>query len=165
MRYITSIEEKKYQLEILDDRHIVLDGETYAVDFNAIDDQPVFSLLIDGKSFEAYVYPILDSWQVLLQGHSYTSQVVDERERHLRAAAGSGVSEREEFHLKAPMPGLVVAIPVDEGIHVEKGEVLLILESMKMQNELRSPRSGKITRLRVKPGDSVEQNQTMLSVV
>lgn len=165
MRYVTSIEGKEFQVEILDDRHVVLDGETYTVDFNAIDDQPVFSLLIDGKSFEAYVYPSLDSWQVLLQGHSYTSQVVDEREKSLRAAAGSSVGEQEEFHLKAPMPGLVVAIPVDEGVQVEKGEVLLILESMKMQNELRSPRSGKVTRMRIKTGDSVEQNQTMLSVV
>lgn len=165
MRYVTTIEEKDYQVEILDERHIVLDGETYTVDFNAIDDQPVFSLLIDGKSFEAYVYPSFDSWQVLLRGHSYTSQVVDERERNLRAAAGSSVSEREEYHLKAPMPGLVVAIPVEEGAQIDKGEVLLVLESMKMQNELRSPRPGRVARLRVKPGDSVEQNQTILSVL
>ena len=164
MRYLTTIEGHEYQVEILDERHVVLDGEVYTVDFNAIDDQPVYSLLIDAKSFEAYVYPTLDSWQVLLQGHSYPAQVLDERERSLRAAAGSSVSEREEFLLKAPMPGLVVAIPVNEGQQVEKGDVLLILESMKMQNELRTPRPGKITRLRVQPGDSVEQNQTMLSV-
>jgi biotin carboxyl carrier protein len=165
MRYVTTIEGKDYQIEILDENHIVVDGELYNVDFNSINDQPVYSLLIDGKSIEAYVYPILDSWQVLLQGHSYPAQVVDEREKSLRAAAGSSVSEREEYHLKAPMPGLVVAIPVDVGQQVERGEVLLVLESMKMQNELRTPRSGKVTRLRVKPGDSVEQNQTMLSVV
>lgn len=165
MRYITIINDREYRLEILDERHIILDGEAYTVDFDSIDDQPVFSLLIDGKSYEAYVYPFLDSWQVLLQGHFYPIQVIDERERQLREAASSRVGEGEEYHLKAPMPGLVVAIPVDEGAHVEKGAVLLILESMKMQNELRTPRTGKVTRLRVKPGDSVEQNQTILSVV
>jgi biotin carboxyl carrier protein len=62
------------------------------------------------------------------------------------------------------MPGLVIAIPVVEGQEVKKGQVLLILESMKMQNELKSPRDGKISRIRVKPGESVEQKQALLSV-
>jgi biotin carboxyl carrier protein len=63
------------------------------------------------------------------------------------------------------MPGMIVAVPVTERQEVQKGEVLLILESMKMQNELKSPRQGWVTHLRVKPGDSVEQHQTLLSVV
>jgi biotin carboxyl carrier protein len=165
MRYLTIIKDQEFQVEVLDERHVVLNGEVYTVDFDAVNDQPVYSLLIDGKSFEAYVYPTLDSWQVLLQGRSYPAQVVDERELRLRAAAGARVSEREEFHLKAPMPGLVVAVPVKEGEEVKKGTVLLILESMKMQNELKSPRPGKVVRLRVQVGDTVEQHQTMLSVV
>jgi 3-methylcrotonyl-CoA carboxylase alpha subunit len=63
------------------------------------------------------------------------------------------------------MPGLVVSVPVSEGQPIDKGEVLLVLESMKMQNELRSPRGGTVVRLRVKPGDRVEQKDTMMSVV
>jgi biotin carboxyl carrier protein len=63
------------------------------------------------------------------------------------------------------MPGLVVTVPVSEDQPVDRGDVLLILESMKMQNELKSPRSGKVSRVRVKPGDSVEQRDTLLSVV
>jgi biotin carboxyl carrier protein len=54
---------------------------------------------------------------------------------------------------------------VTDGQTVEKGDVLVVLESMKMQNELRAPRAGTVTRLRVKSGDSVEQKQTLLSVV
>jgi len=63
------------------------------------------------------------------------------------------------------MPGLVVSITVSEGDKIEKGQVLIILESMKMQNELKSPKAGTIGRIRVKPGDSVEQRQPLLSVV
>ena len=63
------------------------------------------------------------------------------------------------------MPGLVVTIPVEEGEAIKKGQVLLILESMKMQNELKSPRDGTIHRMRVKPGETVEQKQTLLSVI
>jgi biotin carboxyl carrier protein len=63
------------------------------------------------------------------------------------------------------MPGLIVAIPVQENQPVEKGQVLVILESMKMQNELRSPRAGTIQRIKVKAGESVEPKQTLLSIL
>jgi biotin carboxyl carrier protein len=63
------------------------------------------------------------------------------------------------------MPGLVIGIAVNEGQPVKKGDLLIILESMKMQNELKSPRDGVVSRLRVKTGESVEQRQTLLSVV
>lgn len=165
MRYVTTIAGKEYLVEILDESHVALDGKVYEVDFQAIGDQPVFSLLLDGKSYEAYVYPAGREWQILLLGGSYPSLVEDERERRLRIASGSRVGERAEFYLKAPMPGLVVAMPVSEGDDVQVGDVLIILESMKMQNELKSPRPGKVTRVRVEVGDRVEQHQTMLSVV
>ena len=66
--------------------------------------------------------------------------------------------------MAAPMPGLVVAVPVEEGQEVQKGEDLIILESMKMQNELKAPRDGTISRIRVGPGDSVDQNQVLLTL-
>ncbi len=63
------------------------------------------------------------------------------------------------------MPGLVVTVPVKEGQQIEKGQVLVILESMKMQNELKSPRTGKVEHVRVKAGESVEQRQLLLSII
>jgi biotin carboxyl carrier protein len=165
MKYITTIGGKEYTIEILDESHVRVDGELYAVDFVSIAGQPVFSLLVDGQSYEAYVYLVEQAWQVLLRGRAYTAQVEDEREKRLRAASVEGLTERAEFHLKAPMPGMVVSVPVEEGQAVREGEVLVVLESMKMQNELRSPRTGTVVRLRIDIGDSVEQNETMLSVV
>jgi biotin carboxyl carrier protein len=165
MKYVTTIGDRQFMIELLDDNHVIVDGTTYEVDFDSISDQPVYSMIVDGKSYEAYMYPSDEGWQVLLQGRLYSVVVEDEREKRLRAAAGGMVADRGDFHLKAPMPGLVVSIPVGEGQEIQKGDVLLILESMKMQNELKSPRNGKIARLRVKVGDSVEQRQTLLSVV
>jgi biotin carboxyl carrier protein len=164
MRYVTTIGERDFLVEILDECHVLLDGQPYEVDFDSIGEGPVYSMLLGGKSFEAYVYPTEDAWQVLLHGRSYPALVIDEREKRLKAAGGGRVSERAEFQLRAPMPGLVVSVPIEDGQEVEKGEVLIILESMKMQNELKAPRPGKISRLRVKVGDSVEQHQIMLSV-
>jgi biotin carboxyl carrier protein len=164
MKYITTVEDKQYTIEIIDDKHVSVDGKVYTIDFESVSGQPVFSLIVENKSHEAYVQPGDEAWQVLLRGRLYPVQVEDEREKRLRSAAGGGVAETGEFHLKAPMPGLVVAIPISEGQDVKKGQVLLILESMKMQNELKAPRDGKVTRVRVKPGESVEQKQPLLSV-
>ena len=165
MRYVTTIGDRQYLVEIIDERHVNVDGVSYEVDFMSVGDQPVYSLLVNGQSYDAHVYPDDDIWQVLFQGALYTATVEDEREKRLRAAMGSQVAEHEEFHLRAPMPGMVVSVPVREGQTVSKGDVLLILESMKMQNELRSPRAGVIARIRVRVGDRVEQKETMLSVV
>ena len=164
MKYIAEIDGKEYSVEILDERHVNLDGQVLEVDFVSIRDQPVYSLLSNGKSFEAFVYPEEDAWQVLLMGRLYSVQVEDERDKQLRLAGGGTAAETGEYHLRSPMPGMVVGIPVNEGQVVEKGHVLLILESMKMQNELKSPRAGIVGRIRVKPGESVEQRQTLLSV-
>jgi biotin carboxyl carrier protein len=164
MKYITTVEDKQFLVEIIDERHVSVDGKVYEVDFESVSGQPVYSLIVDGKSHEGYVAQDDDNWQVLLRGRLYPITVEDEREKRLRSAAGGGVAETGEFHLRAPMPGLVVAIPVTEGQAVQKGQVLLILESMKMQNELKSPRDGTIGRVRVKAGETVEQKQTLLSV-
>jgi len=165
MKYITTVGEKQFLVEIIDDRHVSVDGKVYEVDFESVSGQPVYSLIVDGKSHESYVAQVDDIWQVLMRGRLYPVTVEDEREKRLRAAAGGGVAETGEFHLKAPMPGLVVTIPVVEGQEVKKGQVLLILESMKMQNELKSPRDGKVNRIKVKAGETVEQRQTLLSVM
>lgn len=164
MKYVATIGDNEYTIEIVDERHIILDGETYEVDFESVSGQPVHSLLVDSKSYEAYVYPEDQGWQVLLHGNLYLIDVEDERERRLRASLGGGPAEKGEYLLRAPMPGLVVSVPVSEGEAISKGDVLVILESMKMQNELKSPRDGTVDRVRVKPGDSVEQKETLLSV-
>ncbi|HSM71796.1 MAG TPA: biotin/lipoyl-containing protein [Anaerolineales bacterium] len=164
MKYIATIDSKEYVVELLDDKQVTIDGATYEIDFEAVSGQPVYSLIVDGRSHEAYVQEGDEDWQVLLRGRLYPVKVEDERERRLRAAAGGGVAEGGEYHLKAPMPGLVVTVSVEEGQEVKKGQVLLILESMKMQNELKSPRDGVVNRIKVKAGESVEQKQSLLSV-
>jgi len=165
MKYITTVEGKEFVVEILDEKHVSVDGKVFEVDFESVSGQPVYSLIVDGRSHESYIYQGEENWQVLLRGRLYPVTVEDEREKRLRSAAGGGVVETGEFHLRAPMPGLVVALHVAEGQEVKKGQVILILESMKMQNELKSPRDGTIGRIRVKAGESVEQKQTLLSVV
>jgi biotin carboxyl carrier protein len=90
--------------------------------------------------------------------------VEDEREHRLRSQAGNSQAIGKEYQLKAPMPGLIVSVSVEEGQEVKSGDLLVILESMKMQNELKSPRDGVVSRIKVHAGDSVEQRQVMMIV-
>jgi len=163
-KYVATIKGKEYLIEILDSGRVTVNGQGYEVDFESISSQPVYSLLVDGGSYEADVYPGDEgALQVLMRGVLYEVAVEDEREKRLSKAA-VGAVQTGEFVLRAPMPGLVVKVPVAQGEAVKTAQVLVILESMKMQNELKSPRDGKVTRVEVKPGDSVEQRQIMLTV-
>ncbi len=164
MKYIAEIDGMEFPVEIVDEHHIRFGDDLIEVDLAAVGGQPLYSLLMDGESYEGYVYPDDNRWQVHLRGQFYTVRVLDERERRL-SSTKTNISGSGEFLLKAPMPGLVIAVPVAEGQPVEKGQILVILESMKMQNELRSPWAGTVSRLRVKAGESVEQKQHMLTVM
>ena len=166
MKYITTVDDKVFTIEINDDKRVIVDGVEYAVDFESVNGQPVYSLLINGRSYEAYVSENEDEhdWQVLIRGDLFTASVEDEREKRLRATAGAVSSSTDEFNLKAPMPGLIVAVPVAEGQAVHKGDILIVLESMKMQNELKCLREGTVGRIKVKAGDNVEHNQVLLTV-
>jgi len=164
MIYISEVDGLEFPVEILDEHHVRFGGEVLEFDLAAVSGEPLYSLIVNGESFEGYVYPDEDGWQVLLLGQFYQVRVEDEREKRLRTPIQSEVRAGAEFVLKAPMPGLVVSVPVTEGQIVEKGQTLLILESMKMQNELRAPYAGKVVRLRIKVGESVEQKQILLNL-
>jgi biotin carboxyl carrier protein len=164
MKYVATIGDTEFNIEILDKGRISVNGKVMEVDFENISGQPVYSMVIDGRSYEAYVYEGEEELQVLLLGQQYPVQVQDEREKRLRAAAGGKLGDSGEFNLKAPMPGLVISVAVEPGQQVEKGAVLVILESMKMQNELRAPRAGTVTRVKVRAGETVEQRQTLVSI-
>jgi len=161
MKYITTINNRDYTVEIINDKQVVIDGKLVDVDFVALSGQPVYSLIIDGKSHEAYIYEEDNQIQVQLRGFQYNANIIDEREKRLSDSSEGGIGSGE-FILKAPMPGLVISVPVMEGDAVVKGQVLVILESMKMQNELKAPRDGVIIRIKVEQGHTVEQKQQLM---
>jgi acetyl/propionyl-CoA carboxylase alpha subunit len=165
MRYIAELDGTEFTVEILDDHHVRFGEQVLEVDLVGASGQPLYSLLVDGESFEGYVYPDERKWQVLMRGRSYSVTIEDEREKRLRNSLAGNVSTSQEFNLKAPMPGLIIDVPVVEGQEVALGEILVVLESMKMQNELRAPRAGHVARLKVRAGETVEQKQSLLSVL
>ena len=164
MKYIATLGDQAHEIDINVEGEIVADGQRLTVDFQSVANQPVYSLIINGKSYEASVFATEARVDVLLQGRLFQVTVEEERQKRLRESSTAVVMPEGEYTLKAPMPGLVVSVPVQEGQTVRRGDNLVILESMKMQNELKAPREGTVERIRIKIGDSVDQNQPLLSL-
>ncbi len=162
MKYIATVNGKTYTIEIKQKDRILCEGVERAVDFCLVNQQHVYSLLLNNASYEAMIQEREGKYWVFLRGYLFIVQVEEEREHRLREALGGRQSSVEEVAVKAPMPGLVIAVPVQEGQPVRKGEKLILLESMKMQNEVQAPRDGVVKAVRVKPGQSVEQNQILV---
>ncbi|MCD4847642.1 MAG: biotin/lipoyl-binding protein [Candidatus Aegiribacteria sp.] len=116
------------------------------------------SILIDGKSFNVEVEHFEKDYQVSTRGEVYNLSVIDERE----VTTSSEQSDSGEKVIKAPMPGLVVEINVNEGDQVKAGDTLLVLEAMKMQNEIAAPASGIILNISVKSGATVNSGDDLL---
>lgn len=164
MKYIATVGEQQYEIEINEDGEVLLDGQRLPADFMPVAEQAVYSLLLDNDSFEADITGSETGVDVLLRGRLYHVAVEDERQRLLRRIGGAEITQSGEFQMKAPMPGLIVSIPVAEGQEVSKGEILIVLESMKMQNELKAPRDGTVARVQVQDGDNVAQNTVILTL-
>lgn len=162
MKYITTIDEETFEVEILNENQVQLNGKTYEVNFEEISSEMIYSLIVDGNAYEILIYEEENEWNILIRGTLYTADVIDEREKRLRDASGELALSSGEYILQAPMPGLVVKVPIKERKKVKKGDVLVILESMKMQNELKSPHKGTVTDVNIKKGDRVEKHEVMV---
>ncbi len=153
-----------HTLEIdLQETEAFIDGKRVTLSYEEI--KPgYFSLLIDHRSYALVVEP-LDSHQyrVTLNNRSVVLTLKDERTLLLEAqgiGADDGPRKRE---LRAPMPGLVLAVHVKEGEEVESETPLLILEAMKMENELRAPGKARIKAIHVQPGEAVSRDQLLVT--
>lgn len=164
MKYIATVADQAFEIEINAEDRITVNGQPLSIDFRSVSGQPVYSLLLNGRSYEACVQPTDAGLEVLLHGHLHVVQVEDERQHRLRHAPAGQTLRSGEIILRSPMPGLIVAVAVVDGQTVAQGQDLVVLESMKMQNALKAPRDGVVGHVRVRVGDRIEQDQVLLSV-
>ena len=164
MKYITTVNDQQYSIEIDQEGRITVDGDAFDVDFHSLAEGGILSLILNNHSLEAIVEERDQAWEVLIRGELYSVQVQDERAYRLAMARGVTAEVTGEAAIKSPMPGLIIAVTVEEGQLVSKGDQIVILESMKMENELRSPRDGVVKRLHVHPGAIVEKDQLLATI-
>jgi biotin carboxyl carrier protein len=166
MAFIAKLGEQSYGVEIEEIGkslyRVAIDGNEFLVDGKKTG-RTNYSLIVDNRSFEIEVDNAEDEYRVLVDGRNYHVHLVDER----RVRVGGGQSDIQlqgRQKVSVPMPGKVIAVLVSEGDSVERGQGLVIVEAMKMENEVRSPIGGTVKEVKVKSGDAVEGGAVLLVV-
>ncbi len=163
-----------YKLTINDDRIIsaeavkdgayVLDGKTISPDIVSIRNG-LFHVISDNKSYNAEIvkHDAVDkTFHIKVNNNIYKVQVKDKFDVLLKELGLDVSNSRKVTDLKAPMPGLVVEVAVEEGQEVKQGEKLIVLEAMKMENILKAPNDVIIKKVSVKKGSTVEKNEVLI---
>lgn len=141
---------------------VTLDGETVRVDV-VKSGRTVYSVIEKGQQFEAMVDERGGAkLDVLVRGRLFHLEAVDERSRLLSEVGGGGATGPET--IEAEMPGKIVKVEVSVGDAVEEGQGIVIVEAMKMENEIPSPMDGVITDIAVSEGDTVENGSPLFTV-
>lgn len=189
MRYSVTVGDRALTITLADDGHaqrVTLDGREVAVDWRPIGGAtlPVrgatpgeagegaraghYSALIGDRSYDVYIQALsaenaasgAQTYEVSVGPATYMVTLQDERTRTLAQLAG-GAHVTGDVTIRAPMPGLVAQALVAEGMTVERGQTIVVLEAMKMENDLTTPRGGIVKRIAVSKGQTVNQGETL----
>jgi biotin carboxyl carrier protein len=162
-RYTVQVGERTLTIEV-DGERVYLDGRLVEVRWGGRSGDVRRRLLVAGRSIPF----IVDlggraRWRLSTDGHRFDVEVLDERARAVRAAGVARDGGAAEA-LKAPMPGRIVRVLVAEGQAVEAGQGLVVMEAMKMENELKAAGGGTVRRVRVEQGDRVEKGALLVEM-
>lgn len=160
MRYKIVVEKRTFEIEVTTDGQVWVNQELVDVDLEGVDGMPLYSLLVDHQSYETHLAQSDDGeCLVAVSGRPYRASIQTEKcvsSPSAPCARSNGLAE-----IRAPLPGLLVEVRVDEGETVEEGAVVAVLESMKMHLELRSPGAGRVASLPGQPGQEVGQGDVV----
>jgi biotin carboxyl carrier protein len=149
--YIVSLEDRGERIEM------AIDGKPVELAYTSRRNKHRFLMLIDSMSYDVEVNRKDGKFSVFIYGREFEVRAEDERLAKLREVAGFEVPGNSRKEIVSPMPGLIVQVLKREGDRVAKGEGVVIMEAMKMENELKAESDGEIGEILVKPGQSVEK--------
>ncbi len=162
--FIVSLNEKKKNIQIIDDKHLISNGKRYSYDFFPLN-HDTFILHLNDKFYEVTVKKNEKKYYNVLINNSIFEAIVRNK---LQDEAAKIIEQKKKGHhthdIKAPMPGMVIIIKKNAGDTVVKNESILILEAMKMENDIRSPISGRIKNVFVEEGIAVEKGALLFSI-
>ena len=164
MIYEVTVGEKKYRVELQRDGagwKCKLNGRELPLDVTSAQNG-VLSILLDGKSYEVKQEITSAETNVVVGQERYSVAVRDPRS--LRSRRSGGASEQGIKKIIAPMPGKIVRLLAKEGSAVQAGQSVIVIEAMKMQNELKAPKNGMLKKINVSEGAAVEAGQALAEV-
>jgi biotin carboxyl carrier protein len=164
MIYEVTIDSKTHRVELVRQGSgwsCKLDGNDFPFDVASLHNG-LLSVLVAGKSYEVRQEVAGSEASIVVGNERFKASVRDPRS--LRSRGRSSDSGQGPKKIFAPMPGKVVRIVAPQGAEVEAGQPVLVIEAMKMQNELKAPKKGKVKRISVSEGAAVEAGQTLAEV-
>ncbi len=165
MKYFVTVGGRERIIEV-DGERVIIDGQGVSASLRPRPGTPLWQLTIDGHASDVVLQPVgRGRWTAAAEGDQIEVEVVDERTRHIRSLTAGAERASGGEVIRAPMPGLVIRILVGAGDAVQAGGGVLVLEAMKMENELRAPAPGVVKTVRVEPGQAVEKGQVLVDFV
>jgi len=166
MSYVATIDEREVAISIEElggsNYKVTIDGVEHVVDAQLITGN-LWSVLYGNESFEVDVTRLpAEEFEVLINGDCHKFTLMNEQRRAMIRAGGKGSAGKAM--LTSPMPGKVVKLLVTEGQEVEAGQGVIVVEAMKMENELKSALAGKVKEIFVREGEVVEAGAKLLLV-
>ena len=164
MKYYVQIEGREYKVEIEGDS-IQLDGRPVSVDLKQVGTH-LWHLLVDGRSqtLQARRTEERGCWELEVAGRPLRSLALDERRRAIRELTGAGEAASGPYEVLAPMPGLIITVEVRKDEVVEPGQGLVVIEAMKMENELKALKAGQVTDVLVAAGQAVSKGDLLVVI-
>lgn len=147
-----------------DDSNGTIDGNEFTWDVVEKENR-IFHVIKDQKSYTVEVLksdPAEKNFTLRVNGNKYQLDIKDKYDELLKSLGFDNLNANKINEIKAPMPGLVLEIRVNEGDVIKKGDPVLVLEAMKMENIIKSPVDGTIKKISVKKGLAVEKNQVLV---
>jgi biotin carboxyl carrier protein len=162
VKFIALVAGQSVEVELDGDRAIVA-GHSHSGSLDPIPGTPLRTLMVDGRPVALAVESQgRGHWILTDAGDRWEVEVIDERTRHIRSLTSGGDHRRAAEVLRAPMPGLVVRVQVETGDQVAAGAGLIVLEAMKMENELKALGPARVKSVRVAAGQAVEKGQVLV---
>jgi biotin carboxyl carrier protein len=164
VKYFVRVGDRELELAI-DGSSVKLDGAAVSAHLDDLPSVPMQLASIDGRVHRIIARRMERGvYEIAIDGYRFTVEALDERARVIRELSGNSQKVVAAGHLKAPMPGLIVRVNVNEGDQVRSGQGLVVMEAMKMENELRATASATVRRIVVSPGSAVEKGAVLLEM-
>lgn len=163
MLYHVTVAGRTAEVEIADGR-VTVDGVAVSnAEMLGLHRTGVHHLIVDGEARAVLAHSASAGvWELHIEGRRMNAEVVDERTRAIRAMTRSASGPTGPRPVKAPMPGLVVRVEVNVGDTVTAGQGVLIMEAMKMENELKADAGGVVTKIHATAGQAVEKGAVLI---
>ena len=162
MKYLVRVGEHEIEVDVDGDR-VTVGGASRAAVLRTIPGTPTRQLVLEGRPTVLGMRSGgRGQWSLSVGGDRWDAEVVDERTRHIRSLTAGADQRRGPAPLRAPMPGLVLRVLVRAGQEIAAGAGLVVLEAMKMENELKAPAAGLVGTVRVEAGEPVEKGQLLV---